>query len=244
LNSNSPIRSFFHYYFDSLPFFIFHSIQFIQKQLVFPAASYKALPPPYANLMLDPRSPIADFYPSQFHLDTTGINVLWLATVSLPFIDFGRLRRATQDLDRLLTLDELRRNSHGENYLFTKAKNMFGTTKTIQDSNVKHLEKIISKLHNGVDGLVTSDDSKMKIQLQYSDPTSIKSTKTTQLDKTVTLSQISQIFSPFKQSFLICAPAVLVVLYRFQSALLAKPPPSHLDCFQLISVQTSNASSD
>jgi 5'-3' exonuclease len=58
---------------------------------VLPPASIRLLPPACHSLMLDTRSPIADFYPLTFDEDFEGKRNPWEAVVLLSFIDEKRL---------------------------------------------------------------------------------------------------------------------------------------------------------
>jgi len=62
-----------------------------QLMAVLPKESADALPAPCRKLMLDPKSPIADFYPEEVELDPNGKPMPWLWVVLLPFIDEDRL---------------------------------------------------------------------------------------------------------------------------------------------------------
>jgi 5'-3' exoribonuclease 2 len=44
------------------------------------------------HLMMDIESPIIDFYPLDFHVDTIGKRYQWMGEVILPFIDQDRLK--------------------------------------------------------------------------------------------------------------------------------------------------------
>ena len=78
---------------------------FEQLMGVLPPRSAHALPEPLAQLMTDPGSEIADFYPEDFALDLNGKKFLWQAVVLLPFIDeardYPRLPEITRDYPRL-----------------------------------------------------------------------------------------------------------------------------------------------
>ncbi|CAE7592300.1 XRN2 [Symbiodinium microadriaticum] len=78
-----------------------------------PPTSSSILPAPYQQLMTDPTSPIADFYPSSFVEDMDGKKYYWEAVVLLKFIDAERLREAEKLLGckEKLTADEVARNS-------------------------------------------------------------------------------------------------------------------------------------
>ncbi|CAG8761887.1 12704_t:CDS:2, partial [Ambispora leptoticha] len=64
---------------------------FEQLMGVLPEGSKKLLPSAYQDLMIDPDSPIIDFYPKEFDLDMNGKKQDWEAVVNIPFIDQKRL---------------------------------------------------------------------------------------------------------------------------------------------------------
>ncbi|XP_052865741.1 5'-3' exoribonuclease 2 homolog [Anopheles cruzii] len=85
---------------------------------VFPAASRSHVPSAFAELMVDPRSPIIDFYPIDFHIDLNGKKFAWQGVALLPFVDEKRLFRATDPKVPLLTEEEKLRNINGDAKLF------------------------------------------------------------------------------------------------------------------------------
>ncbi|XP_053669668.1 5'-3' exoribonuclease 2 homolog [Anopheles nili] len=85
---------------------------------VFPAASRSHVPPPFAELMVDPRSPIIDFYPIDFRIDLNGKKFAWQGVALLPFVDEKRLFKATDPKVPLLTEEERLRNENGDAKLF------------------------------------------------------------------------------------------------------------------------------
>uniref|UniRef100_A0A915PML3 5'-3' exoribonuclease 1 n=1 Tax=Setaria digitata TaxID=48799 RepID=A0A915PML3_9BILA len=89
---------------------------FEQLLAVLPSASADCLPPPYQELMLDPKSPIIDFYPEEFDTDLNGKKNDWEAVVLIPFIKEDRLLQAMATKKALLN-DE--RNVHGPHLLFS-----------------------------------------------------------------------------------------------------------------------------
>ncbi|XP_053684707.1 5'-3' exoribonuclease 2 homolog [Sabethes cyaneus] len=80
---------------------------------VFPAASRSHVPAPFAELMVDPKSPIIDFYPIDFHIDLNGKKMAWQGVALLPFVDEKRLFKATDPRVPQLTLEERLRNENG-----------------------------------------------------------------------------------------------------------------------------------
>ncbi|KAL9693962.1 hypothetical protein quinque_013247 [Culex quinquefasciatus] len=80
---------------------------------VFPAASRSHVPPAFAELMVDPKSPIIDFYPIDFHIDLNGKKFAWQGVALLPFVDEKRLFKATDPKVPELTQEERLRNENG-----------------------------------------------------------------------------------------------------------------------------------
>ncbi len=60
---------------------------FLQLLAVLPPESSALVPPVYRPLMLDPNSPLADFYPRNFELDMNDKKNDWEAVVLIPFVD-------------------------------------------------------------------------------------------------------------------------------------------------------------
>lgn len=85
---------------------------------VFPAASRQHVPLPFAKLMLDPKSPIIDFYPDDFNIDLNGKKFAWQGVALLPFVDEQRLFKAVDPYRKELTLEENKRNKLGDDRLY------------------------------------------------------------------------------------------------------------------------------
>lgn len=85
---------------------------------VFPAASRQHVPLPFGKLMLDPKSPIIDFYPDDFNIDLNGKKFAWQGVALLPFVDEQRLFKAVEPYRKELTLEENKRNQLGDDRLY------------------------------------------------------------------------------------------------------------------------------
>ena len=83
---------------------------FQQLLAVLPPSSSTLLPAPYRRLMLDPASPLADFFPAEIKTDLHDKRNDWEAVVLLPFIDQERLVTAMAPLTAALTAEEQARN--------------------------------------------------------------------------------------------------------------------------------------
>jgi 5'-3' exoribonuclease 2 len=68
--------------------------------------------------MVNPNSPIIDFYPETFDIDMNGKKMAWQGVALLPFIEERRLLTAVEPLYSQLTKEEEERNSWGNNELF------------------------------------------------------------------------------------------------------------------------------
>ena len=92
---------------------------FEQLLAVLPAASKDLLPKAFEALVSNPNSQLIDYYPDDFETDQNEKQQAWEAVVLIPFIDEKRLLNAVKSLEKQLTKDELRRNSHGPHLVFT-----------------------------------------------------------------------------------------------------------------------------
>ncbi|CAM9601459.1 unnamed protein product [Ectocarpus fasciculatus] len=83
----------------------------LQLLSVLPPQSADFLPEPYKALMVEPTSPILEYYPTEFECDANGKTASWETVVKIPFIDekdvFGALSNVdhTKDLE---AVDRLR----------------------------------------------------------------------------------------------------------------------------------------
>ncbi|KAH8294459.1 hypothetical protein KR018_007499, partial [Drosophila ironensis] len=102
-------------------------LPFQQLLAVLPAASSKLLPVPYHDLMLNPKSPLAEFYPVEFESDLNGKKHDWEAVVLIPFIDESRLLKAMEPCEALLSEAERERNRHGPMYQYEYTEQSQGT---------------------------------------------------------------------------------------------------------------------
>jgi len=81
------------------------------------------LPEPYQKLMTEEDSPILDFYPPDFEIDMNGKKMAWQGIALLPFISQDRLLGAIATVEPLLTPDERRRNTTGNNVMLISEDN-------------------------------------------------------------------------------------------------------------------------
>ncbi|KAL7301513.1 hypothetical protein TKK_0005948 [Trichogramma kaykai] len=104
---------------------------------VFPAASSKHVPTPWAKLMSDPVSPIIDFYPEDFKIDLNGKKFAWQGVALLPFVEEQRLFKALEPYYDLLTEAEKKRNVRGDDRLYVGPSNSGYTfLKGLYDNNI------------------------------------------------------------------------------------------------------------
>jgi 5'-3' exoribonuclease 2 len=95
---------------------------------VLPAKSAHALPESCAELMMNPLSPIIDFYPENFALDLNGKKALWQAVALLPWIEEKRLLAELGKITPTFTPEEQDRNSLGVDYLFVHKENLLANS--------------------------------------------------------------------------------------------------------------------
>eukprot|EP00960_Hanusia_phi_P032052 749647-Hanusia_phi.AAC.3 len=97
-------------------------LPFEQLMACLPPLSKHALPEQYQDLMINPKSPIIDFYPKQFRVDMNGKKMAWLGVALLPFIDEERLLKTVKPLEQTLNEEERAQNSRGCDLLFIGAE--------------------------------------------------------------------------------------------------------------------------
>ena len=107
---------------------------------VLPAASAHCVPEACRELMVNPTSPIADFYPEDFPLDLNGKKYLWQAVALLPWIDEQRLLRELGRVELTFTAEEKDRNAVGDDYLFVHTSHHMANTMTAL--HLKHRGKL------------------------------------------------------------------------------------------------------
>ncbi|XP_010533698.1 PREDICTED: 5'-3' exoribonuclease 3-like [Tarenaya hassleriana] len=131
---------------------------------VFPAASSHALPEHYRTLMMDPVSPIIDFYPTDFEVDMNGKRYSWQGIAKLPFIDESRLLAAVAEVEDTLTEEEKRRNSIMFDLLFIATSHPLAELIFSLDNQCRQLTakekvdvkvKIRPELSDGMNGYLT-----------------------------------------------------------------------------------------
>ncbi|XP_027908804.1 5'-3' exoribonuclease 3-like isoform X2 [Vigna unguiculata] len=121
---------------------------------VLPPGSANALPKAYAQLMLDEKSRILDFYPQDFEVDTVGKRFLWQGICKLPWIDDTRLVAETKELKNELSDKDAIRNSPNADNLFVRSSSKlaekFGSLSL--DPNVPC--KLDTRISDGIGGSI------------------------------------------------------------------------------------------
>lgn len=98
--------------FQSFPFHMGEPFPSLGQLLsVLPPQSAGLLPKPLGELMTNPSSPIADFYPTEFTTDANGKRQSWEAVVKVPFINSDTLLEV---LNTILEKDESSTNGDGD----------------------------------------------------------------------------------------------------------------------------------
>lgn len=96
-----------------------------QLMSVFPPASASFLPKVWRELMENPKSSIAKFYPKDFSVDLNGKKFAWQGVALLPFVDQKELLKALENVYHTLTKEEKKRNEFGSDLLFVKNDALF-----------------------------------------------------------------------------------------------------------------------
>ncbi|KAG7316429.1 hypothetical protein KOW79_019970 [Hemibagrus wyckioides] len=126
---------------------------------VFPAASGNFLPPTWRELMMDPDSPIIDFYPEDFAIDLNGKKYAWQGVALLPFVDERRLRAALEKVYPDLSPEEVRRNSLGSDVFFVgKSHPLFDFIHELYRSETQETTEIPPELCFGIQGTLSLDE--------------------------------------------------------------------------------------
>ncbi|XP_070576622.1 5'-3' exoribonuclease 2-like [Ptychodera flava] len=131
-----------------------------QLMSVFPAASGQFLPPTWRRLMMDPDSPIIDFYPDDFHIDLNGKKYAWQGVALLPFVDEKRLLETLKSVYPDLTDRERHRNSLGCDRLFVgKHHRAFDFFKGLYEgTELEERTSLNDELTEGMSGTVWRDE--------------------------------------------------------------------------------------
>ena len=121
-------------------------LPFQQLLAILPAQSCGLVPETYRWLMLDPASPIHDFYPRAFETDQNGKLREWESVVLIPFVDTKRLLSAAELAEKRmpLTPKEAARNAHGKPLLFTHTREALGT----RQSPVPNAVPLVFEVHS------------------------------------------------------------------------------------------------
>ncbi|KAF7823204.1 5'-3' exoribonuclease 3-like [Senna tora] len=130
---------------------------FDQLLAVLPPRSAHALPTSYAQLMVDDKSNIIDFYPQDFEIDMEGKRFSTQGICKIPFIDEGRLLSESRKLENKLTEEEAIRNSVGADLLFS------GITKLASKFKHQNTKFDITINDDGIAGCVSICNEKVNL---------------------------------------------------------------------------------
>eukprot|EP00904_Undaria_pinnatifida_P010881 jgi/Undpi1/6923/HiC_scaffold_21.g09397.m1 len=81
----------------------------LQLLSVLPPQSADFLPEPYKKLMIDPASPLLEYYPTEFECDSNGKRNSWETVVKIPFIDERDVFSALSSIDHAVDLEPVDR---------------------------------------------------------------------------------------------------------------------------------------
>jgi 5'-3' exoribonuclease 2 len=130
---------------------------FQQLMACLPPLSRHALPEHYQKLMVDPKSPIIDFYPKNFKVDMNGKKMAWLGVAILPFIDENRLLQALGKLEETLKEEERLQNMLGTHQLFVGGEDRHKHLVSIVSSMSGHFKLEASSRTEAADGTFIND---------------------------------------------------------------------------------------
>jgi 5'-3' exonuclease len=126
---------------------------------VLPSQSASLLPPILGELMLEPSSPLAPYYPQDFKSDPNGKRQPWEAVVKIPFIDGEKLLEVVNGIleqdeeglnGELLTNAERRRNIRGESHTFVPKRDGKGERSSIEvNENAKVARRKVAPKSKG-----------------------------------------------------------------------------------------------
>ncbi|XP_022665061.1 5'-3' exoribonuclease 1-like isoform X2 [Varroa destructor] len=93
-------------------------LPFQQLVSIMPAASSALVPQAYRGLMLNPDSPLREYFPDTFETDLNGKTQQWEAVVLIKYIEEDILLNSMAAYDNRLSEREKSRNQHGPHMLF------------------------------------------------------------------------------------------------------------------------------
>ena len=91
---------------------------FQQLLCVLPPKSANLIPYPLNDLLRNPASPLASFYPTEFEIDLSGKRKEWEGIVILPMVDFEMVRDVYFRVITQVCPKELKRNVVGKSFLY------------------------------------------------------------------------------------------------------------------------------
>ncbi|KAG8182018.1 hypothetical protein JTE90_013950 [Oedothorax gibbosus] len=121
-------------------------LPFQQLLAVLPKLSKELLPEPYQKLMCENDSPLVDSYPDDFITDLNGKQQEWEAVVLIPFINEKLLIKCSEMVNKSLTDEEKKRNSHGPHLLYTYCEKPSGPIPSFLPGHYPDLSFVHAKL--------------------------------------------------------------------------------------------------
>lgn len=111
---------------------------FEQLLSVLPPSSYNLLPEPFNKFLVEPESPIIDYYPKEFKIDLDGKKWEWEGIPILPMVDLQKIRNLYLRESSKINEKDIKRNIPIKSYIYKYIKDFEYTFKSFYgDINCK-----------------------------------------------------------------------------------------------------------
>ncbi|CAF1301675.1 unnamed protein product [Didymodactylos carnosus] len=134
-----------------------------QLMAVCPPQSRQLLPEKWQTLTFDKLSPIIDFYPINFSIDSNGNQYAWQGIAVLPFVDEKRLRHTLESICETLTNHQKKRNKNEDDQLYVHRRNKYSKhfdQLYVDNTNILNIGNAINiqtSLNDGIAGKIWCD---------------------------------------------------------------------------------------